>query len=57
MAALNCDNRNRIMIVLGPTSTLILLVGFFGLAALLGLAIAEIEHLTRLRAVLSRTCA
>lgn len=45
------------MIVLGPTSTLILLVGFFGLAALLGLAIAEIEHLTRLRAVLSRTCA
>jgi len=37
-----------------PTSTLILLVGFFGVAALLGLAIAEIEHLSRLRAVLRR---
>jgi len=36
------------------SSTLILLGGFFGLAALLGLAIAEVEHLTRLREVLKR---
>lgn len=37
-----------------PTSTLILLAGFFGVIALLGLAIAEAEHLTRLRAVVIR---
>ena len=37
-----------------PGSTAILLVGFFGVAALLGLAIAEVEHLGRLRTVLSR---
>ena len=36
------------------TSTLILLGAFFGLAALLGLAIAEVEHLGRLRSVLRR---
>jgi Kef-type K+ transport system membrane component KefB len=36
------------------TSTLLLLGAFFALAALLGLAIAEIEHLTRLRAALER---
>ena len=36
-----------------PTSTLILLGGFFAVAGLLGLAIAEVEHLTRLRQVLS----
>ena len=35
-----------------PTSTLILLAGFFAVAGLLGLVIAEVEHLTRLRAVL-----
>ena len=35
-----------------PTSTLILLGGFFAVAGLLGLAIAEVEHLTRLRGVL-----
>lgn len=37
-----------------PASTLILLAAFVGLAALLGLAIAEVEHLTRLRGVLRR---
>ena len=37
-----------------PGSTAILLAGFFGVAALLGLAIAEVEHLGRLRRVLSR---
>ena len=37
-----------------PTSTLILLIAFFGFAALLGLAIAGIEHLSRLRSVLFR---
>jgi Kef-type K+ transport system membrane component KefB len=36
------------------TSTLILLAGFLGLIALLGLAIAEAEHLKRLRAAFKR---
>ena len=36
------------------TSTLILLGAFFGLAALIGLAIAEAEHLSRLRSVIQR---
>ncbi len=34
------------------TSTLLLIGAFFALAALLGLAIAQVEHLTRLRSVL-----
>lgn len=37
-----------------PASTLILLSGFFGVVALLGLAIAGAEHVSRLRAVISR---
>jgi Kef-type K+ transport system membrane component KefB len=37
-----------------PTSTLILLAGFFAVSAVLGLAIAEAERLSRLREVISR---
>ena len=37
-----------------PTATLILLAGFLGVIVLLGLAIAEAEHLSKLREVITR---